>query len=63
MQYYPLRPELMESTYLLHAATGDPGYLSAGHDMQRTLIKRSRTRCGFASLADTVSGMPYHLLS
>lgn len=24
---HPLRPELIESTYLLHAATGDPWYL------------------------------------
>ena len=27
MQGYPLRPELMESTYLLYAATRDPSLL------------------------------------
>jgi hypothetical protein len=30
---YPLRPELVESTYYLHRATGDPYYLSVGRDM------------------------------
>ena len=46
----------MESTYLLHAATGDARYLQAGRTMQRTLLKRSKAACGFASLADTASG-------
>ena len=55
-QYYPLRPELMESTYLLHAATGDARYQRAGRTMQRTLLKRNKAACGFASLADTASG-------
>ena len=31
LQGYPLRPELIESTYLLHSATGDVKYLEAGN--------------------------------
>ena len=46
----------MESTYLLHAATGDARYQHAGRSMQRTLLKRNKAACGFASLADTASG-------
>ena len=48
----------MESTYLLHAATRDPAYLHFGRTMQRTLLKRNKAACGFASLADTASGAP-----
>jgi Glycosyl hydrolase family 47 len=33
-QGYPLRPELAESTFLLHAATGDADYLAAGRELQ-----------------------------
>ncbi|KAK9182717.1 hypothetical protein WN944_025863 [Citrus x changshan-huyou] len=34
---YPLRPELIESTYLLYKATRDPRYLDAGRDMVKYL--------------------------
>lgn len=34
IQGYPLRPELAESTFLLHAATGDAAYLAAGRELQ-----------------------------
>lgn len=33
---YPLRPELIESTYLLHSATMDPKYLEAGVPTRKT---------------------------
>lgn len=33
-QGYPLRPELAESTFLLHAATGNAAYLAAGRELQ-----------------------------
>jgi len=52
---YPLRPELAESTYYLHRATGDPAYLTAGRDMVLSL-RRARARCGYARVADVATG-------
>ena len=55
-QGYPLRPELIESTYLLHSATGDPKYLEAGRLFQATLVERNLEKCGYASVADVATG-------
>ena len=57
LQGYPLRPELIESTYLLHSATGDQKYLEAGRLFQSTLVERNRERCGYASTADVATGV------
>ena len=59
MQGYPLRPELIESTYLLHAATGDGTYLEAGRLFQSTLVERNQQKCGYASVADVATGALY----
>lgn len=48
----PLRPELAESTYLLHRATGDPFYLDVGRDIVVSLNRHARVKCGFASIKD-----------
>lgn len=56
LQGYPLRPELIESTYLLHAATGNAAYLEAGRLFQATLAERNRQKCGYASVADVATG-------
>ncbi len=56
LQGYPLRPELIESTYLLHAATGDGSYLEAGRLFQSTLVERNKQKCGYASVADVATG-------
>ena len=54
---YPLRPELAESSYALHAATnGHPVYRAAGAMVAKTLEARCKAPCGFASLADVASG-------
>ena len=54
---YPLRPELAESSYALHAATdGHPVYRAAGAMVATTLEARCRAPCGYASLADVASG-------
>jgi len=47
----PLRPEFIESTYLLYRATRDPHYLEVAEEVMESLEK-VRTRCGFASLKD-----------
>ncbi len=39
---YPLRPELIESTYVLYRATGDQLYLHAGKELMRDLNKYTR---------------------
>ena len=53
---YPLRPELMESTFLLHAATGDPRLLSVGAALHKRLRDKNRVACGYASVGDVSTG-------
>ncbi|CAM9934739.1 unnamed protein product, partial [Ectocarpus fasciculatus] len=49
---YPLRPELIESTLLVHRASGDPSWLWAGSDFLRSLQAFCRTECGYAGVRD-----------
>jgi mannosidase alpha-like ER degradation enhancer 1 len=49
---YPLRPEFIESTYILYQATKNPFYLEVGASILRDLETYTRTKCGFASLKD-----------
>ena len=39
---YPLRPELIESTYYLYLATRDPAYLVVGREMLAAIQTRCR---------------------
>ncbi|XP_054990940.1 ER degradation-enhancing alpha-mannosidase-like protein 1 [Sorex araneus] len=48
--FYPLRPELVESTYLLYQATKNPFYLHVGVDILQSLEKHTRVKCGYATL-------------
>ena len=50
-RYYPLRPELAESCYALHQATGSPRYLQMGADMVASLNAVARSRFAEASTA------------
>lgn len=50
--HYPLRPELIESTYMLYQATKDSYYLEAGLRMMQDLQIYTRLPCGFTSLTD-----------
>lgn len=52
---YPLRPEIVESTYYLYQYTKDPKYLRMGQDMWRDFVKYCRTEVGFAALKSVVS--------
>ena len=58
LQSYPLRPELIESTYLLHSVTGDPKYLQAGRALQETIADKTTRACGFATISDLATGEP-----
>nr|XP_010936128.1 alpha-mannosidase I MNS4 isoform X1 [Elaeis guineensis]XP_029123996.1 alpha-mannosidase I MNS4 isoform X1 [Elaeis guineensis] len=52
---YPLRPELMESTYWLFKATRDPRYLDAGRDFVTSIQYGARCPCGYCHIADVES--------
>jgi mannosidase alpha-like ER degradation enhancer 1 len=52
MTYYPLRPELAESTYALYRATGDPYYLQVGRAILTSLNGATRVPGGFAAIKD-----------
>ncbi len=47
---YPLRPEIVESTYFLYQATKDPKYLAMGKQMFEDLVKYCRTDVAYAGL-------------
>ncbi len=52
---YPLRPEALESAYVLHALTGDPHYKALGWDIFRRIVRYCRTERGYAHLRDVRS--------
>ena len=47
---YPLRPEIVESTYVLYQLTKDPKYLAMGETMWRDFVKYCRTDIAYAGL-------------
>ncbi|KAL3812526.1 hypothetical protein ACJIZ3_013794 [Penstemon smallii] len=49
---YPLRPELIESTYWLYKATRNPRFLDAGRDMLASLQSAARCTCGYCHISD-----------
>lgn len=49
---YPLRPELVESTYWLYKATRDPRYLDVGRDIVSSLQYGARCPCGYCHITD-----------
>lgn len=52
--FYPLRPEFIESTYLLYQATKNPFYLRVGQSILESLNKYALAPCGYATLHDVV---------
>ena len=44
VRFYPLRPELIESTYLLYRATKNPFYLHVGRDILTSLNNHTRAK-------------------
>ncbi len=54
VNFYPLRPELAESTYLLYQATKSPFYLHVGRDILESLNTHTRTHCGYATVHDVI---------
>jgi ER degradation enhancer, mannosidase alpha-like 2 len=52
---YPLRPEIVESTYYLYHYTKDPRYLRMGEQMWNAFVKYCRTDEGYAALKSVVT--------
>ncbi|KAG0668630.1 alpha mannosidase-like protein [Maudiozyma exigua] len=56
LEWYPLRPEFIESTYFLYRATKDPFYLNIGVRILRDLEERFMGPCGFAGIQNLYTG-------
>lgn len=54
--WWPGRPEFIESTYHLYRATRDPWYLHVGEMVLEDIKSRCWTACGWSGLADVHSG-------
>ncbi|KAK1427776.1 hypothetical protein QVD17_16471 [Tagetes erecta] len=54
-KYYPLRPELAESTYYLYQATKDPWYMEVGEAIVNSLNLHTKVEGGFASVKDVTT--------
>jgi len=52
---YPLRPEIVESTYYLYHYTKDPEYLRMGESLWHDFVKHCRTDEGYAALKSVVT--------
>ncbi|KAJ3696116.1 hypothetical protein LUZ60_001493 [Juncus effusus] len=52
---YPLRPELIESTYWLYKATRDQRYLEAGRDILTSIEYGAKCPCGYCHISDVES--------
>ncbi len=52
---YPLRPEIVESTYYLYHYTRDPKYVRMGEKLWRDFVKYCRTEEGYAALKSVVT--------
>ena len=50
--HYPLRPEIVESTYYLYRATRDPRYLEMGRVYLDALVAHCRTDAGYTVIDD-----------
>jgi glycosyl hydrolase family 47 len=53
---YPLRPEIIESAFLLYRVTKDPQYLEMGREFFEALLERCRTDGGTTVLENVVTG-------
>jgi mannosidase alpha-like ER degradation enhancer 2 len=52
---YPLRPEIVESTYYLHRLTGDASYLRMGRQLFDDFVRHCKTDEAYAALKNVVT--------
>ena len=53
--FYPLRPELIESTYHHYRTTGDRSWLNAGVLFLESLESMTKTDCGYAAIENILT--------
>ncbi|KAJ3273781.1 ER degradation-enhancing alpha-mannosidase-like protein 1 [Terramyces sp. JEL0728] len=56
---YPLRPEFVESTYMLYQATQNHYYLEVGEQILEDLNKYARVPCGFSGFSNVLDKQSY----
>lgn len=56
LEWYPLRPEFIESTYYLYRATQDVFYLNIGWHILQAFKKTFKQKCGFAGFQNIITG-------
>ncbi|WLF77521.1 hypothetical protein PVL30_001239 [Lodderomyces elongisporus] len=56
LEWYPLRPEFIESTYYLYRATRDPMYLHIGERILYLFQNTYKAPCGFSGFQDVRTG-------
>ena len=52
---YPLRPEIVESTYYLYQFTKQPRYLEMGEKLWKDFVEHCRTEAGYAALKSVIT--------
>jgi mannosidase alpha-like ER degradation enhancer 2 len=52
---YPLRPEIVESTYYLYQYTKHPDYRRMGEKLWRDFVQHCRTDAGYAALKNVTT--------
>ena len=52
---YPLRPEIIESTWYLHRLTGDNEYRVMGRQLFEDFVEHTRSEAGYAALQSVVT--------
>ncbi|CAI5756589.1 unnamed protein product [Candida verbasci] len=57
LEWYPLRPEFIESTYYLYRATKDPMYLNIGERILHLLKTKYSAPCGLCGLQNIKNGI------
>lgn len=56
LEWYPLRPEFVESNYYLYQATEDPFFLEIGRQAMSDIQTLNRQVCGYAGVQDVRTG-------
>lgn len=55
LEWYPLRPEFIESSYHLYQSTNDPIFLKIGEDMLKKLRNEFLSPCGFTGIKNILT--------
>ena len=55
IEIYPLRPELIESTFMLYQATKNDFYLDVGERILNDLERFTKSKCGYAALKRVIT--------